>query len=98
MAESRWRVEARRVIDEVLNTLSPNATFYQKRKAVSLAYPFGPRENHPYKVWLDEVKKAISVKKRNPKRPAWFAWTRLKSASAARGARAKSASLACRHG
>ncbi len=25
--------------------------------AISAAYPYGRRENHPYQIWLDEVKK-----------------------------------------
>jgi hypothetical protein len=26
-------------------------------KALRDAYPFGPRKHHPYKIWLDEVKR-----------------------------------------
>lgn len=29
------------------------------RKALRDAYPWGPRENHPYKVWSDEVRKQL---------------------------------------
>jgi hypothetical protein len=28
----------------------------QIRKALTDSYPFGPRQYHPYKVWLDEIK------------------------------------------
>jgi len=28
-------------------------------KKISEAYPFGERKYHPYKIWLDEVHKAI---------------------------------------
>lgn len=31
------------------------------RKALREAYPFGPRENHPYKIWLDEIKKQKKI-------------------------------------
>lgn len=49
-----WRDRARPIVAEVLR-----ATAGQDekaiRKALRDAYPFGPREHHPYKIWLDEV-------------------------------------------
>lgn len=32
------------------------------KAALSAAYPFGPREGHPYKMWLVEVKQALSLR------------------------------------
>lgn len=37
------------------------------RRALREAFPFGPRDYYPYKVWLDEIKVQRGLKK--PKRP-----------------------------
>jgi uncharacterized protein (TIGR02996 family) len=58
---SEWRTRARRVIDRVLAGLPADADEKTKRAAVREAYPFGPREHHPYKCWLAEVKAALGV-------------------------------------
>ena len=31
------------------------------RKALFDAYPFGSRANHPYKIWLDEIRKQRGI-------------------------------------
>lgn len=56
---SHWRSRARNVIS-VTKALAkqegiadPNAIL----ERVNAAYPFGVREYHPYRIWLDEVKK-----------------------------------------
>ena len=54
---SPWRRESMETIKRVLSGLPPDATDTQKRKAISDAYPFGPRQYHPYKIWLSEVRK-----------------------------------------
>jgi uncharacterized protein (TIGR02996 family) len=59
---SEWRTRARRVIDRVLAGLPADADEKTKRAAVREAYPFGPREHHPYKCWLAEVKAALAKK------------------------------------
>lgn len=34
------------------------------RKALRDAYPWGPRENHPYKVWSEEVRLGLALWRR----------------------------------
>jgi len=51
-----WREKARSVIDQVYRD-NPTATPEQMTKLLRDAYPFGERKYHPYKVWLDEVRK-----------------------------------------
>lgn len=34
------------------------------KKALREAYPFGARENHPYKIWCDEINRQRGKKKR----------------------------------
>ena len=50
-----WRDCARPIINKILED---NAGADEKtiRKALRDAYPFGQREMHPYKIWLDEIK------------------------------------------
>lgn len=56
---SRWRERARDAI-----TASLAATIGQpvaaRIAALDAVYPFGPREYHPYKIWLSERKRAIA--------------------------------------
>ncbi len=42
----------------VARVLAENAGKPQRevRAALRAAYPFGPREHHPYRIWLDEVR------------------------------------------
>lgn len=51
---SRWREHARPIIARVLAETKGKPE-NEIRKALRDAYPFGPREYHPYKIWLDEV-------------------------------------------
>jgi len=37
-----------------------NASFDERVKAISEAYPFGLRRQYPYKVWLEEQRKYLS--------------------------------------
>jgi len=30
-----------------------------KRQALRESYPFGEKTNHPYKIWLDEIRKQM---------------------------------------
>jgi hypothetical protein len=50
---SRWRRRARAVIVGVLEA-NPTADAATLIALVDAAYPFGPREHHPYKAWLAE--------------------------------------------
>ena len=38
----------------------------QLKKHIGKAYPFGPRQYHPYKVWLDVVKRILNPQLRIP--------------------------------
>lgn len=51
-----WRESARPIIARVL-TATRGQDESVIRKALREAYPFGMRENYPYKVWLDEIKR-----------------------------------------
>jgi hypothetical protein len=62
---SNWREESEIVICEALLEyeaqqlcLGKDFNLKEAFKHVSSKYPFGSRENHPYKIWLDVVKKA----------------------------------------
>lgn len=54
-----WSDRARPVIEDTLAALPVGATEKECRRALRDAYPFGPREHHPYKVWCAECKKAL---------------------------------------
>lgn len=58
---SFWRDEANKVIRQTLDAW-PQATREEMKKLLSEAYPFGARSMHPYKIWLDAVKKALDFK------------------------------------
>jgi hypothetical protein len=51
-----WRDRARPIIAEVLRATAGQDEA-AVRQALRDAYPFGARELHPYKVWLDEIKR-----------------------------------------
>lgn len=55
-----WRDRARPIVAEAIDSgrklgFEGNAL----KKHVSAAYPFGERAMHPYKIWLDEVKRQL---------------------------------------
>lgn len=58
VGQGYWRYRSREVISTIIqaNDGKPEA---EMRKLISLAYPFGERRNHPYKIWLDEVKRQM---------------------------------------
>jgi hypothetical protein len=62
MMVSYWRRIAAPIIGRVLadNAGKPEA---EVRAALRSAYPFGPREHHPYRIWLDEIR--IQMGRRN---------------------------------
>lgn len=52
---SHWRRRAAPIIAEVL-VATAGRPENEIRAALRAAYPFGPREHHPYKIWLDEIR------------------------------------------
>lgn len=61
-----WRDRAKPIIAEALKeTEGQDETAI--RAALYQAYPFGPRQYHPYKAWLDEIKVQRGLKKATPK-------------------------------
>ena len=57
--ESPWRRRSREVIQTTLAALPAGATLADKRRALRDAYPFGPRQYTPYRMWCQEVRKAL---------------------------------------
>ena len=51
-----WRARATPIIRDVLARTAGQPEKAIKRALVD-AYPFGPREHHPYKIWLDEIRR-----------------------------------------
>jgi len=67
--ESRWREIANRIITETVAKArehDPSVGALRLRQLVSQKYPFGQREMHPYKIWLDAVKKLIPMPEKPP--------------------------------
>lgn len=56
MSKSHWRAEARQAIETALAAIPKDASFSDKKAGIDAAYPFGPRQYHPYKIWLSERK------------------------------------------
>lgn len=49
-----WRDDAKPLIARVL-AANAGKPATEVRRALRAAYPYGPRENWPYKVWCDEI-------------------------------------------
>lgn len=60
---SHWRDKARAVIRDVLEKSSGKSP-EELKTALHDAYPFGERAMHPYKIWLDEIKRQTGAKVR----------------------------------
>lgn len=56
MANHTWRDEAAPIIYKVLQETKGKSD-KEIRAALKVAYPFGERRYHPYKVWLSEIAK-----------------------------------------
>lgn len=58
MADSHWRVRATPIIQAVIaeHHGEPLATI---RRHLRAAFPWGPRELHPYKIWCDECRRQL---------------------------------------
>ncbi len=60
-SESNWRNEAAPIIRRVIEANQdqpPNVL----KAALRDAYPFGVRQYHPYKIWLDEIARQLGRK------------------------------------
>jgi hypothetical protein len=55
---SKWRLYSRKVIAAAIASV-PDGDVTKIKKAIDKAYPFGSRENHPYKMWLIERRIAL---------------------------------------
>jgi len=63
----RWRKRAAAVVAEAIKTGEAKGLEGPAlRQHVSRAYPFGPRENYPYKVWLSEVNRQLGLSTPKP--------------------------------
>lgn len=60
--ESQWRRVANDVIDSVFGMLPRGATITDVRRALRLAYPFGEKKYHPYKMWLKVVRVQLKAR------------------------------------
>jgi len=59
--KGKWRDSCKPIIARVIKE-NEGKTEKEIRKAISEAYPFGERNYHPYKIWLDEVKVQLGTK------------------------------------
>ena len=62
MLQSRWRRIARPIIAKIIKEVGQEDE-KKLRRALLEAYPFGERKYHPYKIWLDEIKVQLGLKK-----------------------------------
>lgn len=63
-----WRDKARPIIAKVLLEMRGHSP-EEIDDAIFAAYPFGIRRYHPYKIWLDEVKRQRHTRKPDPVDP-----------------------------
>lgn len=61
MAVKSWRDIARPIVAGVLRD-TVGQTEKEIRAALFAAYPFGERRYHPYKIWLDEIRRQRKLK------------------------------------
>jgi len=60
---SYWRSKARPIIRAVIAEFGADKE--RLKKELRKAYPFGPRQFHPYKIWLDEVRRQTKPRASN---------------------------------
>lgn len=66
-----WREKARPIIARILvQARDEGWEERQIRAALRSAYPFGPRQHHPYKIWLDEIRRQRKGSRPKKERPA----------------------------
>ena len=56
-----WRDKAKPIIAAVIEAHG-TGDIIGLRRALRDAYPWGSRENHPYKIWCDEVRVQLGLK------------------------------------
>lgn len=64
-ALGHWRSKAQPIIREVLERTRGQSE-QEIAKALYDAYPFGLRQYHPYKIWLDEIHRQRGTKPKHP--------------------------------
>ena len=58
-----WRDRARPIVAKAIkDARRQGLTGRDAKDFISLYYPFGERAMHPYKIWLDEVKRQLNEK------------------------------------
>lgn len=57
-----WREKCSPIIYQVIKD-NPGKSVEELKKLSSVEYPFGARKYHPYKIWLDEVKRQLGLKR-----------------------------------
>lgn len=62
MSKVTWRDRARPIIARVL-TETVGQSEPEIKRALRAAYPFGERANHPYQIWLSEIRIQRGLKK-----------------------------------
>lgn len=62
-----WRDKARPIIAAVIEQYG-TADEAALRAALREAYPWGPRQYHPYKIWCDEIREQLGTKPPKPPR------------------------------
>ena len=64
------RDKARPIIAGVIRDVG-TSDMKRLREALRDAFPWGPREHHPYKIWLSEIRYqlGLSERKRTPQPP-----------------------------
>lgn len=70
MTSGWWAQRADEVLEKMFARLPKDASDAAIRRAVQDAYPFGPREHWPYKVWLARVKVWRAARAVGHSRPA----------------------------
>lgn len=63
MMKGTWRSSAKPIIAKVLKD-TRGKTEKEIKKALLDAYPYGARQWHPYKIWLDEIKVQRGLKRK----------------------------------
>ena len=65
VAQQTYRERYRPLIDAVIERVG-TSQLRPLREALRAAFPDPPRECHPYKIWLDEIREQLKLKKRKP--------------------------------
>lgn len=61
MSASHWRGRAEPIIRRIIEA-NAGKPVSEVKALISKAYPFGPRQYHPYKIWCDEVRRQLGEK------------------------------------